>query len=247
MDDLATTLKKNPSTVLAIFTAVGFLVGAASLLGMAWGVGATVADFGLDLRGTVTVAASSVIYPLVLLGAVLSLDSLFRDGRLLDRWTPWSSIGALVVFGALVAVAARFLFGDALSVGTLVGAGVVAVAGVLGVSLIFPSEAPSSQAFAVLGSLLLVISLLASAWSSYRWGQAISDGSYRDLRAPILIDLTVTTSRGYIAHDHVSACVDRVGQRLFVGQDARLSLGSPEGFVIVNCERQDITGLFAKP
>ena len=68
----------NASLVLALITSLGFLIGAISLLFLSYGVGIPITDLGVDLRGTITIAASSALFPILLCAVMAGLAQIVR-------------------------------------------------------------------------------------------------------------------------------------------------------------------------
>ena len=65
-------VKDNASVALAVITALGFGIGVVTLSALAAGLGVPVTDLGVELRGTIVVAATSVVLPM-LVGLVVAV------------------------------------------------------------------------------------------------------------------------------------------------------------------------------
>jgi hypothetical protein len=96
----------------------------------------------------------------------------------------------------------------------------------------------------VLTILLLVLSIVGSAYASYEWGVATRNGHSSTTSGPITIDLALPVSHGIVTVSGASVCVDRLGAHVFIGNDGAVVLDKPERFALVDCDRQDLASAF---
>jgi hypothetical protein len=228
----------NPSVVIAALTAAGFVTGTAIVASFAAGLGVGWADFGLDLRASVTVAAGLLVQPALVL--VVWRAPLARFGR-----------GRVFVLDAIRAAAVAITMwwlGINIVVALVIGGGALVATSALELWQLSRHRPPveDSQRHARTSTVFIAaftFPALAMIVLSYGAGRSLrrDDG---DLTLPRIVSLVLPVRRGTVTVGDVSVCVDRVGERVFIGADAAAVVPDWDGFVIEDCTRGDVSKLF---
>jgi hypothetical protein len=244
------TSELGGSTIIALATAAGFLLGAVTLWAFASGLGVTVLDLGLDLQGYVTVAAGTLILP-------VCVGLLFAAGYVLEKRSDLSGIKRSVYLGSLVVVPAVLVFVFFGTVplswgwwGLLIWVAVLAgylLASALPLAAIpddIDDDLGEMLAVLIVTAFGLLASVLMAFGFGYAWGLEVRNGGARDFNGPLTLELVAPATRGVISIDGRTACVDRVGTNLVIGSDGPAVVTEWQSFIHnSSCDRDSANGL----
>jgi hypothetical protein len=252
---VAAWLKNNPTAVITILTAFGFVLGGFILAAFASGLRIGVTDFGLDVRATVMLAGGTLVYPAFLAALPLFTERQNRGGR------TNAALYAVAIF-----VAGWWLYGLELWRAALAGAATGVIVLVIRRSIEARSElsapgravvnaverfvGPDSQGlqkrlrrsvlYFTVGAVVTAISM---PYGALTFGRSIQSDS-GDSPEPRFIKFVLPVIRGTVTLGDRSVCVDRVGQRVMVGDESTAVVPEWDGFVVEDCDRGDVSELF---
>ena len=254
-------LPKNVTAAIAILTALGFVMGGVILAAFAAGLGVAPTDFGLDVRATVTLAAGTLLYP-----GLLSLTGLMPHPR---KGAKEGLAGAIVakegLAGAIVAGSATaitfwwFLDLEIWQIAAL--SAFLAVCGLIFFRVMDESKIARSALDLLLGGsqdqsnlgklrkslgiFLVSMAFMAIVLPSLAWkfGADIREDS-RGVVAPRIVQFVLPVTRGMVTVATNAVCVDRVRERVMVGDSSSAVVPVWDGFVVEDCERGDVSDLF---
>jgi hypothetical protein len=238
---------ENPAAAIAILTALGFAMGGVIIASFAAGLGVAPVDLGLDVRATVTLAAGTLILPILIVVLFFLLLSLGPAARV----SPYA--GAVAAFGCW------WIFGS-IRWAAIIGAGAF-LWNLVGGLVLGPGRGPREAepqtlrrrwAFGqyrvylalALGAFLELFILILLSVASWMSGAGIRDdrGSYP---TPKILQFVLPVTRGTVTVEGNAVCVDRVGAQVVVGRSSSAAV-VPEwnGFVIEDCPRGNVSELF---
>ncbi|MEM9515415.1 MAG: hypothetical protein AAGA42_11225 [Actinomycetota bacterium] len=245
--ETATWVSQNTAAAIAVLTAFG--VGAAGIILWSFGEGLGVApaELGLDVRQSLILAGAAGVYPMLLLGPVAGTNSLSRGGR----WARAAST-AIVTASSIIAywwVGAAIL--PAFALGLVAGSGVAAarrfarrrrqLADRMGDSPPTTSTSGVSLFFIATAIVQLAGAVIIFSFGSYYAGTEVRRDSDQSsaFGPPPPLRYVLSVQRGEVTTDAGTACVDKIGNQLFVGNESAVVTTEWRAFEITDCQRGD--------
>ncbi len=232
----------HPWALIAVMTAIGFVLGAAIVASFAAGIGVEVDDLGLDVRDRVIVGASVLFFPLLIV-------LIYQPARSI-RAAKWLQTPSSAVLGFLTGALIAWWIGLPPRWGVVVAA--LAAVMLIAPSLREPqrrrrqhrSEVPGRGFSALWYLAALVLGTSCLLWASWSYGRQITSERIPGGSVPV-INFVLPTSRGLLTVADRTVCVDRIGEQIVVGDDSVTVVTSYDSFTFTDCERGDVAALFA--